>query len=91
MSWDWFLFVIICFSLSLLFDSKAYILQVRLCREKKSGNIYAMKKLKKSEMLSRGQVRSDIIKHYVLTYFKGIKFNLLMLSRFRHYVLLGFS
>lgn len=32
-------------------------LQVRLCREKKSGNIFAMKKLKKSEMLSRGQVR----------------------------------
>ena len=34
--------------------------QVRLCREKKSGNIYAMKKLKKSEMLSRGQVRGDM-------------------------------
>lgn len=32
------------------------IFQVRLCREKKSGNIYAMKKLKKSEMLMRGQV-----------------------------------
>ncbi|KAG5591206.1 hypothetical protein H5410_041720 [Solanum commersonii] len=30
--------------------------EVRLCREKKSGNIYAMKKLKKSEMLIRGQV-----------------------------------
>ncbi|XP_040363758.1 serine/threonine-protein kinase tricornered isoform X3 [Rosa chinensis] len=30
--------------------------EVRLCREKKSGNIYAMKKLKKSEMLMRGQV-----------------------------------
>ncbi|GFY98475.1 AGC (cAMP-dependent, cGMP-dependent and protein kinase C) kinase family protein [Actinidia rufa] len=30
--------------------------KVRLCREKKSGNIFAMKKLKKSEMLSRGQV-----------------------------------
>ncbi|PSS15496.1 Serine/threonine-protein kinase [Actinidia chinensis var. chinensis] len=30
--------------------------EVRLCREKKSGNIFAMKKLKKSEMLSRGQV-----------------------------------
>ncbi|KAK7281238.1 hypothetical protein RIF29_09035 [Crotalaria pallida] len=30
--------------------------EVRLCREKKSGNVYAMKKLKKSEMLSRGQV-----------------------------------
>lgn len=30
--------------------------EVQLCREKKSGNIYAMKKLKKSEMLKRGQV-----------------------------------
>ncbi|XP_009775057.1 uncharacterized protein LOC107818846 [Nicotiana tabacum] len=30
--------------------------EVRLCRDKISGNIYAMKKLKKSEMLSRGQV-----------------------------------
>ncbi|KAL2945217.1 Serine/threonine-protein kinase CBK1 [Bienertia sinuspersici] len=30
--------------------------EVRLVREKKSGSIYAMKKLKKSEMLSRGQV-----------------------------------
>ncbi|XP_021738949.1 serine/threonine-protein kinase tricorner-like isoform X2 [Chenopodium quinoa] len=30
--------------------------EVHLCREKKSGNIYAMKKLKKSEMLSKGQV-----------------------------------
>ncbi|KAF2304323.1 hypothetical protein GH714_029914 [Hevea brasiliensis] len=32
------------------------VMAVRLCREKKSGNIYAMKKLKKSEMLKRGQV-----------------------------------
>ncbi|XP_051114054.1 uncharacterized protein LOC127239779 [Andrographis paniculata] len=30
--------------------------EVRLCREKITGDIYAMKKLKKSEMLSRGQV-----------------------------------
>ncbi|CAM8961226.1 unnamed protein product [Rhodiola kirilowii] len=30
--------------------------EVRLCRGKESGIIYAMKKLKKSEMLSRGQV-----------------------------------
>ncbi|KAJ3694107.1 hypothetical protein LUZ60_009587 [Juncus effusus] len=30
--------------------------EVRLCREKSSGNIYAMKKLKKSEMVIRGQV-----------------------------------
>ncbi|GFS43415.1 AGC (cAMP-dependent, cGMP-dependent and protein kinase C) kinase family protein [Actinidia rufa] len=31
------------------------VIAVRLCREKKSGTIFAMKKLKKSEMLSRGQ------------------------------------
>ncbi|XP_052201370.1 uncharacterized protein LOC127807511 [Diospyros lotus] len=30
--------------------------EVRLCREKSSGVVYAMKKLKKSEMLRRGQV-----------------------------------
>ncbi|CAL4902619.1 unnamed protein product [Urochloa decumbens] len=30
--------------------------EVRLCREKSSGKIFAMKKLKKSEMLVRGQV-----------------------------------
>lgn len=31
-------------------------LQVRICREKTTGHVYAMKKLKKSEMLRRGQV-----------------------------------
>ncbi|XP_044485977.1 serine/threonine-protein kinase tricornered-like [Mangifera indica] len=30
--------------------------EVRVCREKATGNVYAMKKLKKSEMLRRGQV-----------------------------------
>ncbi|XP_009336128.2 LOW QUALITY PROTEIN: serine/threonine-protein kinase tricornered [Pyrus x bretschneideri] len=30
--------------------------EVRVCREKTSGSVYAMKKLKKSEMLRRGQV-----------------------------------
>ncbi|CAA2978158.1 serine threonine- kinase tricorner-like [Olea europaea subsp. europaea] len=30
--------------------------EVRVCREKTIGNVYAMKKLKKSEMLRRGQV-----------------------------------
>lgn len=34
-------------------------MQVRLCRAKNTGEIYAMKKLKKSEMLSRGQVRGN--------------------------------
>lgn len=32
------------------------MLQVRICKEKTTGNVYAMKKLKKSEMLRRGQV-----------------------------------
>jgi len=30
---------------------------VRLCRERATGNIFAMKKLRKDEMLRRGQVR----------------------------------
>ncbi|KAG2548497.1 serine/threonine-protein kinase tricornered-like [Panicum virgatum] len=30
--------------------------EVRVCKEKSTGNVYAMKKLKKSEMLRRGQV-----------------------------------
>lgn len=30
--------------------------EVRVCRERSTGNVYAMKKLKKSEMLRRGQV-----------------------------------
>ena len=29
--------------------------QVRLCRERTTGNIFAMKKLRKDEMLRRGQ------------------------------------
>ena len=33
-----------------------FVLQVRICRERNSGQVYAMKKLKKSEMLRRGQV-----------------------------------
>lgn len=40
--------------------------EVRLCREKKSGNIYAMKKLKKSEMLMRGQVEHVIAERNLL-------------------------
>lgn len=31
-------------------------LQVRICREKASGKIFAIKKLNKAEMLKRGQV-----------------------------------
>ncbi|WCJ42726.1 Protein kinase family protein [Euphorbia peplus] len=52
--------------------------EVRLCREKKSGNIYAMKKLKKSEMLSRGQVEhvkaernllAEVASHFIVKLF----------------------
>ena len=38
------------------FPLKFELFQVRVCREKTSGHVYAMKKLKKSEMLRRGQV-----------------------------------
>ncbi|GAB2225168.1 hypothetical protein Droror1_Dr00005956 [Drosera rotundifolia] len=49
--------------------------EVRICREKKSGNIYAMKKLKKLEMLTRGQVEhvraernvlAEVDSHYIV-------------------------
>ncbi|CAL9762186.1 unnamed protein product [Musa acuminata subsp. burmannicoides] len=40
--------------------------EVRLCREKTSGNIYAMKKLKKSEMVTRGQVEHVIAERNLL-------------------------
>ncbi|XP_042411886.1 serine/threonine-protein kinase tricornered-like [Zingiber officinale] len=49
--------------------------EVRLCREKSSCNIYAMKKLKKSEMVSRGQVEhvraernllAEVASHYIV-------------------------
>lgn len=36
------------------------IKQVRLCREKTTRHVYAMKKLKKSEMLRRGQVPGQL-------------------------------
>ncbi|XP_059276681.1 uncharacterized protein LOC132030906 [Lycium ferocissimum] len=52
--------------------------EVRLCRDKISGNIYAMKKLKKSEMLSRGQVEhvraernllAEVASHFIVKLF----------------------
>ena len=39
-------------------------MQVRLCRAKTTGEIFAMKKLKKSEMLSRGQVTHPNNRHF---------------------------
>lgn len=53
--------VIVCacasLSLSLISGIKsASVVQVRICREKTTDHVYAMKKLKKSEMLRRGQV-----------------------------------
>lgn len=52
--------------------------EVRLCRERKSGNIYAMKKLKKSEMVMRGQVEhvraernllAEVASHFIVKLF----------------------
>ena len=33
--------------------------QVRLCRQKTTGKVFAMKKLKKAEMVRRGQVSTN--------------------------------
>lgn len=43
------------------------LVQVRICREKATGHVYAMKKLKKSEMLRRGQVYilSSLTDHFI--------------------------
>lgn len=60
----WIHFSWVLFYILLACTHCTHVLQVRLCREKKSGNIYAMKKLKKSEMLSRGQVKCDIFRSY---------------------------
>ncbi|GJP76113.1 hypothetical protein CLOP_g14250 [Closterium sp. NIES-67] len=35
--------------------------EVRICREKKTGSVYAMKKLKKAEMLRRGQKKTGSV------------------------------
>lgn len=52
--------------------------EVRVCREKNTGHVFAMKKLKKSEMLRRGQVI-----HNVLTFY----FYIYLLSFLEHFVL----
>ncbi|KAF2285477.1 hypothetical protein GH714_004766 [Hevea brasiliensis] len=39
-----------------ILEKKLADAEVRVCREKSTGHVYAMKKLKKSEMLRRGQV-----------------------------------
>ena len=44
------------FLLCTLVTGHVHFIQVRICREKTTGHVYAMKKLKKSEMLRRGQV-----------------------------------
>lgn len=44
--------------------------QVRICREKSTGNVYAMKKLKKSEMLRRGQVMHCVIQYLQIPEFR---------------------
>jgi hypothetical protein len=48
------------------------IMQVRICRAKTSKNVYAMKKLKKSEMLRRGQVPCTIDLCYLVYYISGL-------------------
>jgi serine/threonine protein kinase len=53
-------------------------MQVRLCREKTSKSVYAMKKLKKSEMLRRGQVTM-----YGLSVFFALSVSGYMLSSYR--------
>lgn len=53
-------------------------MQVRLCRAKTTGEVFAMKKLKKSDMLSRGQVQS----------LNRIHFSYLTLKSKEHIVLL---
>ena len=40
---------------------------MRICRERATGNIYAMKKLQKSEMVRRGQVDHVKAERNVLT------------------------
>jgi serine/threonine kinase 38 len=47
----------------------AEIMQVSICREKTSKNVYAMKNLKKSEMLHRGQVPCMIDLCYLVYYY----------------------
>ena len=51
------------------------LLQVRICREKATSHVYAMKKLKKSEMLRRGQV-------YILPSLTEIILRLLFIVQF---------
>lgn len=53
-------------------------MQVRICREKSTGQVYAMKKLKKLEMLRRGQVDMCYIRlsYEELTLMKNYEFHL---------------
>ena len=46
-----------------------FVVQVKVCREKTTGHVYAMKKLKKSEMLRRGQVYLYLTCQVVLLWF----------------------
>jgi hypothetical protein len=44
-------------------DKNVLYVQVRIVREKNTSKIMAMKKLKKSEMLRRGQVKGGVFGH----------------------------
>ncbi|GAB4852152.1 hypothetical protein Ancab_016342 [Ancistrocladus abbreviatus] len=48
-------------------EKRAIRQQVRLCRAKSTGHIFAMKKLRKSEMLTRGQVAAVPVPCFSLT------------------------
>jgi serine/threonine kinase 38 len=45
--------------------------QVRICRERATGKIFAMKKLQKSEMVRRGQVDHVKAERNILTEVRG--------------------
>ena len=49
------------------FTLSSACLQVRICRERATGKIFAMKKLQKSEMVRRGQVDHVKAERNVLT------------------------
>lgn len=66
-------------------------MQVRLCRFKSTGEIFAMKKLKKSEMLSRGQVKIQILKQSFLKNVATILLQYYLLSCFKNFSINSFT
>ena len=67
-----------------------FVSQVRICREKASGKIFAIKKLNKAEMLKRGQVEhvkaernvlAEVHNPYVVKLFYSFQVSLQLGSR----------